>query len=334
MTVFGLWLCGGLLVISAFFSAFETALLSLPPQELKRLALRTPSLENPIHLWMTRPQKLMVTILVGNTLTDVAFTAGLTWIALQGLPDWPRHAAESLAWASGALTTTLLGEILPKLIGRRRPDLFGWIAFPTLAFFGMIFRPLLMAIETALNPFLRTRAPGTGTELKFSADELLNVLSGSDDSLEISPECLEMMKRTLEINKKSARDIMTPLARIEFIDWERLSEGNASVDLFIERGHTRVPVKKNNEIVGFLYAKDILEAAVRDGPGGVKLAPMVRPIPVIEGSTSVAELLLELENKGIGIALVRGEEGRAAGLITHEDVLEEITGEILDEYES
>jgi putative hemolysin len=335
MILFGLALCGGLLIISAFFSAAETALLSSPQQELKRLALRVPSLEKHVHLWITRPQKLIITILVGNTLTDVAFASGLTWIALKNLPRWPQRSTYALAWAAGALTTTLIGEILPKLLGRRRPDLFSRLAFPMLALFGKIFRPLLVCLEKALAPFLKAKPSDAVPRLRFSADELMTVLTDSDRGVEISPECLEMMKRTLEINKKLSRDIMTPLERVEFLDWSWIgSRGGGAIDLFIERGHTRVPVKKGASFVGYLEAKDILGIIVKTRAHPVNLQTMIRPLAAVDGERPVAELLGEFENRGIPLALVAGPNKQAIGLITQEDILEEIMGEILDEYDS
>ena len=335
MILTGLILCGGLLLVTAFFSAAETALLTLPPQELKRIALQIPSLEPHVRVWMAEPQKMIVTILVGNTLTDIAFTSGFTWIIFATLTGFPRHAVEGLAWAAGTLITMLLGEILPKLLGRRRPDLFGRLAFPVLWFFAFLFRPLLTILEKALNLFLAPSASAPRQALTFSPDELLAMLAGSHRDLQLSPECLDMMKRTMEINNKLARDIMTPAERVEQLDLKHVTgHGADAIDLFIECGHTRVPVAKDGELFGYLHAKDILDVTVKDQSSSLNLLRMVRPLISVDGARPVAELLTEFEIKELGMVRVQGPGRDTLGIITLEDILEEITGEILDEYDA
>jgi CBS domain containing-hemolysin-like protein len=334
MILTGVILCASLLCVTAFFSAAETALLTLPPQELKRIALRYPSLEPHVRLWMAEPQKLIITILVGNTLTDIAFTSGFAWIILTTLTGLPRRGAEGLAWLAGTLITMLLGEIFPKLLGRRRPDICSRLAFPVLWFFGILFKPLLVVLEKALNLFLAARVSGP-RPLTFSPDELLAMLAGSHRELQLSPECLYMMKRTLEINKKLSRDIMTPAERVEYLNLDRITgHGADAVELFIERGHTRVPIVKDDELFGYLHAKDILDIVVKDHSNSLKLLRMIRPLISVDGNKPVAELLIDFEVKELGMVRVLGSGRSTLGIITLEDILEEITGEILDEYDT
>lgn len=331
----GLALCATLLLISSFFSAAETGLLSLPPQEMKRLAVRAPSLEKYIQAWLAKPQKLMITILVGNTLTDVAFASGLTFLALQTLSFWPERPVEMVAWVAGSVTTTILAEILPKLLGRKHPEMASHLALPVLPLFGKIFKPLLSIAETSLKPFLKSGTDKRGEKgVGFSAEDLMHVLIDSGRGLQISSECLDMMTRVLEIHKRTAKDIMTPPDKIEFIDWNRFeTRTDEALDLFVETGHTRVPLKKNGSWIGYLHAKDILEATVKTDSKPLKIKSLIHPLARVNGDRPVGELLMEFQDQNITMALVTSKDHNTAGLITLEDILEEITGEILDEYD-
>ncbi len=208
------------------------------------------------------------------------------------------------------------------------------MALPVLSFFTTVFKPILMIMEKTLNLFLKTKMEGRPEKgLGFSTDELMLMLTDSGRDLEISPECLEMMKRLLQMHKRSASDIMTPLHKIEFIDMERI-QGNieTAIDLFIEAGHSRVPIRQGSSFIGHLHAKDILKTLVKVPQGSRDLKALLRPLPGVDGHRSVGELLNEFDENRC-IALVRGPDASVIGLVTLEDILEEITGEILDEYD-
>lgn len=320
-----------LVMFSAFFSAAETALVSLSPQKAKRLALRSPNLAQAIVGWLGQPHELLTVILVGNTLTVVIFAALATTIALHIFSHVSPTQVEINAWIIQTVFMVIFGEMVPKFFARRNPEKTSLWALPVLSFLRIFMRPFLTAVTRIINAiFPSWKAPPVGQLLIFNMDELKSLLE------ETPVESTNMMQRVLDINHRQTSDIMTPLARMDFVEIDPAGKPKRNrdllIDLIVEDGHTRTPIKLGGQFIGFIHSQDLLSLMISDQDQLIE--HMVRPTMNVAFNKNVVDLLEDFKKSGTHVAFVRDAKNDVIGLVTLEDVMEEITGEILDEYDA
>lgn len=242
-------------------------------------------------------------------------------------------AAVAIAVIVVALLFLILGQSIPRALARTNPARSASLLLGTARVMATFVKPLSAISDGAVN--LLTRLLGgerpdivpAGTE-----DELLQRGSDAIDDDVIEPEERLMIDNVLHLEEKTARDIMVPRVDIVAVDEE--ASAPEIVDAVIAHGHSRLPVYRESidQIVGILYAKDLLPFVI----GSTRILPLrklVRPAYVVPESKRIDELLTELRRNRVHIAIVADEYGGTAGLVTIEDILEEIVGEIHDEYD-
>jgi putative hemolysin len=312
-----------------FFTASEAGLFSLGRLRLQKMKEeghpRVPLLER----LLSRPRELIITLLIGNEIFNIAISS-LTTALFIGL--WG-DAAKWAAIPSVALVLLLFGEVLPKTLAIHYPENVA----PSVA-------PLVDGVRRSIQPFLKV--------VTWFVDGLLKVAGVKAEPLE-SPLTEEEFKklvetgqkegmleeaekffihRVFEFGDKTVRNIMTPLRSVFALPLStKMDEANEAL-----RTHrfSRVPVyRKDLEgIVGVLYAKDLLRAKGQGRrPEGAGLRSFLRRVHFVPLSKKLDDLFRELQKQRIHLAVVVDEYGRAAGVVTLEDLLEELFGEIRDE---
>ncbi|MCC7022668.1 MAG: HlyC/CorC family transporter [Thermomicrobiales bacterium] len=242
-------------------------------------------------------------------------------------------AAIAIAVIVVALLFLLLGQAIPRALTRTRPAGAANLLLGAARVMATLVRPLSAISDGAANLLTRLlggERPDTlpaGTEDEF----LQRGGEGIDDDV-IEPEERLMIDNVLHLEEKTARDIMVPRVDIVAVDEE--ASAPEIVDTVIAHGHSRLPVYRESidQIVGILYAKDLLPFVI----GSTRMLPLrklVRPAYVVPESKRIDDLLTELRRNRVHIAIVADEYGGTAGLVTIEDILEEIVGEIHDEYD-
>lgn len=325
-----LLLCG-----SAYFALVESAVTALSAIRMKRLVAIDPKLYPYFHEWLATPHRVLSVLMVGNNMVNIAFSsvAAVAVLPLHGY--FPSTAVSIVVWIVVTAMTLIFGEIVPKIVGRvyREPVTvlaLPWLSRATKAFF-FLWGPIGWAIKKWAPQF--SQAPVNPLAV-VSLEELQHAVQEGQQEGRITGESREMFQRALALHQKTAQEVAQPPEKMDTLPLEMLDRSGGRdlfIDLLVETGHTRVPVTRGGRVVGYVHVMDLLREA-REGHS-TDVEAMVRPIRRVRANRLASELLEEFRRSGDPVAIVESEEGAAVGFITLEDVLEEIVGEILDEYD-
>ena len=310
------------IILSAFFSGSETAIFSLSNLKLNRIAEKYPKGKVVKNL-LGRPTHLLSAIVFGNSLVNIGISSLATAICVQ---IWGNKGFFVAVLVSGTLIL-FLGEIFPKTIAIYAAEKLSLSLSPILSVFSKVFYPFIAIIERIVKFFssLIIRKPKKST---LSDEEFKTALLLSKKDGQISAQEEEMIGYVLEFKDTQASEILTARIDIQGID-NNLSQKNV-IALLRRKKHSKFPVFEGSldNIVGILYAKDVFLEPDRDYHEFLH-KPIL--IPESKGIDDILKLFLE---GGERIAIVLDEYGGTEGLITSEDIIEEIFGEIYDEFES
>ena len=232
-----------------------------------------------------------------------------------------------------AIVFLIFGQAIPRALARTRPAAVAGALLGLARFVAIVVRPLSAISDGAAN--LLTNALGgdhPDSVPAGSEDEMHLITHDPEDDGVIEPEERKMIDNVLRLEETTARDIMAP--RVDIVAVAENASPQAIVDAMTESGHSRLPVYRDSidHIVGILYAKDLLPFVI-GSTSSLPIKRLVRPPYVVPESKRLDDLLAELRRNRIHIAIVADEYGGTAGIVTIEDILEEIVGEIHDEYD-
>jgi putative hemolysin len=314
------------LILSAFFSAAETALLSLPRSKIIKLAATHKPKGQLIQEILKRPDDLLGAILLGNNLVNVLGSAVGTALALA---FW---GPVSLAPAALALTVIFLltGEVTPKTIAAYEPERVSLAVIRPLRRFMVLVRPAVKAL-TFLALLILHRAGRPPRKFRqVTKEDLLTLVGFGRREGYLSKAEQEMLQGVLELGGRTAGRIMQPLKAVASLRSD-LTVSEALDVVTRIWPYSRYPVFRGQPgaILGYVHLRDLLQADRR-----LPIRKLVRQSIFVAEEDSVQDLLVRLRRRQLHMAFVRDAAGRTVGLVTLEDVLEEIVGEILDEYDA
>ncbi|RMH02687.1 MAG: HlyC/CorC family transporter [Nitrospirae bacterium] len=320
MDIFALVLC---LFLSALFSGAEIAFFSISESRLQALAEEERKGAKMGLFLRTNPQRLLSTILIGNNLVNISAASLATVITIT------RFGSETVALVTGLLTFIILvfGEIIPKTLCMKHAETVVQILAYPLYWLEYLFSPILYVLE----PFILKLTGGRGLTVPFATEEELKLLleaGGKAGVLETDE--VKMIKNVFEFSDLTAEDVMTP--RIYMFGLEgNLTLREAKEDLFKAK-FSRIPIYEGNldNICGILYRTQALKELAK-GHEELRLKDLARPALFIPSSKAADDLLKQFQQEKRHIAIVVNEFGGVMGLVTTEDLLEEVVGEILDE---
>ena len=310
------------IILSAFFSGSETAIFSLSNLKVRRIADKYPRGKIVKNL-LNHPTRLLSAIVFGNLLVNIGLSSLATAICI-GV--WGNKGFVIAVLLSGTLIL-FLGEIFPKTIAIYTAEKLSLSLAPILNVFSKVFYPFIIAIEKIVNIFssfiISKPKKSTLSDQEFKAALLLSKKDG-----QISAQEEEMISYVLEFKDTQASEILT--ARIDIKGINTNLDQKDVIAFLRKEKHSKIPVFEGSldNIIGILYAKDAFLDPDRDYHDFLR-KPVL--IPESKGIDDVLKLFLE---KGERIAIVLDEYGGTEGLITVEDIIEEIFGEIYDEFES
>lgn len=325
------------LVARAVFSFLETSITALRLFRLKELARSTKSYSTLFETLEKNPHRVLITILIVNSLADVTTSALATQIMerLFASINFPRGVGFTLGIAIAAMAILIFGEIIPKNIAKRRGEkLFRSTLWLTNIIFH-VFRPLSRFL-VAFSDFLVQKIGGKrfvkeGSEWVSSEKEIKFLITHIKEIGLMEPEKTEMLENIFELAETLVKEVMVPSTDIVSISINATI--NDSLELFNKHKFTRLPVyeKAKDNIIGMVHLKDIfiLLSHKKEKP----LRELVRPILFVPDSMKINQLLRQFREQHMHMAIVLNEHGGMVGLITLEDLLEEIVGEISDEHE-
>ena len=308
-----------LLLLSGFFSSSETALFSISKTKARHLAKEDSKTYKLIDTMKNDPHKLLSTILIGNNIVNVGASALATSTTMNILPNY------AVGVATGIMTFLILvfGEIFPKSVATRNNILIAKITIFPIYWLSILFYPIIMFMNFIPKLTGKIKKTPSATE-----EELMTFVEVVEEQGEIKEEEKELIHNIFEFDDTSASEIMTPRTDMFVVD----ADEKLKLDEVVKSGFTRIPVIEGDidHVVGIINIKDLfMHQAISDTQIDVRKI-MSKPYFVPENK-KLDQLLHQFKTRKHHIAIVVDEHGGVSGLITLEDALEEIVGEITDE---
>lgn len=326
LAVFLLW-------ISSIFCASETALLGIEKVKAKHLADKGEEDAKRVLRLYLNPTRLIVTLIAGITISDYIAEALITSLAL----DWGKSA--QVVWLSGiipivfAFLVLVFIDVTPAIYGSAYADIVAFTVARWVSLLQKLLSPLLAFVEATVKGVLLLLGfkdachPPLVTE-----SEIFESLNIAEQQGVITKEQKQMLSSALEFKEVRVGEVMVPRVDIVAVRHDTLLD--EAMQVMRRTGHSRLPVyyDTKDEIVGILHAKDVL-AAWYKGERNKTAGELARPPLFATESQRAYNLLRTMQRQRKGMAIVLDEEGGTAGLVTVEDLVEEIVGEIFDEYD-
>lgn len=312
------------LLCSAYFSATETAFSSLSKTRVRAMAERGNRRAELVLSLAERYDDLLSTILVGNNIVNIA-------IASVGTILFVRRFGEDLGSSLSTVVVTVVvlffGEVTPKSLAKESPEKMAMRSAPLLRVLLIILTPV-NRIFSAWKALL-SRVFQVGEDRKLTQEELLLLVDEVERDGGIDSQERELVRNAIEFNDLTAEDILTP--RVSIVGVEAASDRTTAAELFDTSGYSRLPVYEGtiDHIVGVLHLKDLYAPENRDAAVRELMKPVLNAAP----ATPIGALLRRLQRAKMHIAVVADEHGGTLGIVTMEDILEELVGEIWDEHD-
>ena len=326
--VIGLVILCLLLVASALISSSETSFFSLQPADIDNLESRNDSKSQLVLKLREQPKMLLATILIGNNFVNVTITLLATYIVSE-MFDMVNHLVAAFIMEVVVITSLVLiiGEITPKILAARKPVKFSRFMARTLQVLMVVFKPLSKLLVNSTS-FMDKHLEKKKAEI--SMDDLSTAVDIATESSTPLEE-KNMLKGIATFTEKEVSSVMKP--RIDIIAVEESMDFREMLDTVIKSGFSRIPVyaESLDKVSGILYVKDLLPYLDAQT---FAWQTLLRPAFFVPENRKINDLFQDFREKKIHIAIVVDEYGGTSGLITMEDVIEEIVGEINDEFDN
>ena len=311
-------------LFSGYFSATETAFSSLNRIRVKNLAEKGDKKAKLVLDLLENFDSLLSTILIGNNIVNIACAsvATLLFVRLLGEEQGP-----SVATIVITIVVLIFGEVTPKSIAKENPEKFAMFAAPFLNMLMIILTPfnfLFIQWKKLISKIFHTE-----NDYSITEEELLTIVEEAEQEGRIDEQESSLIRSAIEFSEQEAIDILTPRIDIVGVSYDATKEEIAQI--FEETNYSRLPVYKESidHIIGILYQKDFYNLDDEE----TSFEHIIRPAMFITESKKIGELLQELQQKKSHIAIVLDEYGGTTGIVTLEDILEELVGEIWDEHD-
>ena len=325
-------------LLGGFFAAAELALVSLRENQVQRLA-ESSRRGRRLATLTADPNRFLAAVQVGVTLAGfVSAGFGAAQIAPElAQPLISAGLAEGVAQTVAFVVITVLiaylslvlGELVPKRIALQRVEKVALFTAAPIDFIARLFRPFIVALSFSTNVIVRIFGidPTAGKE-SISGEELRDLVAGHE---ELSEDERNLIDDVFEAGERELREVMLPRTEVDFLD-SRLPVADA-VRRVVDQPHSRYPVIRGSadDVVGFVHIRDILDPDASNR--GEYVSQMCRPVVAFPGSKVVLETLTEMRRDRHHLAIVQDEYGGTAGIVTMEDLVEELIGDIKDEYD-
>lgn len=313
-------------LLSMYFSATETAFNALSRVRIKNKADDGDKKARLVLRLLDKYDEMLSTILIGNNIVNIACTSLATLLFVRLLQDEDLGATVSTVVVT--LVLLIFGEISPKSLAKHHAESFAMFSAPflnTLTYLLTPFNWIFKLWQKLLSLLFKTSEDGGITE-----QELLTIVDEAEQDGNIDADESELIRSAIEFNELEVRDIFTPRIDIEAIRKDMTTEEVAHV--FSESGYSRLPVYEESidNIIGIVYLKDFYNIAFR---GKRSIEDIIKPVIFVPKSKKISDLRKELQEQQLHIAIVMDEFGCTVGLVTLEDILEELVGEIWDEHD-
>jgi CBS domain containing-hemolysin-like protein len=314
-------------LLSGYFSATETAFTTLNKIRIKSKADDGNKRAKLVLKLADNYDRLLTTILIGNNIVNILASSLATLLFI----NWCQ-GNESLASVLSTVATTVIvlifGEVTPKSLAKEFPETFASFSAPIINAIGVVLTPLnfLFSLwKKLLNRIFKNKEDTTITD-----DELISMVEEAEHEGGINAQESDLIKSAIEFNDLEVKDILVP--RVDVVAVEVTATKEEVDALFMETRYSRLPVYKDSidNIVGILHEKDFIKQKDEEN---FTLEKVIKPALFVVSSTKISAVLQLLQKNKSHMAVVSGEFGDTVGIITMEDILEELVGEIWDEHD-
>lgn len=313
-----------LVLLSAYFSATETAFSSLNKIRLKNMA-NNGHRKAQLALFLSEHyDKLLSTILIGNNISNIVLASLSTIIFVR----YFGNLGVTLSALMMTIIVLIFGEITPKSLAKETPERFAIFSAPILRFLMVIFTPLNF-IFIIWKKFLFAIFHFSKNH-SITEEELLMIVEEAQNDGGIGEPEGELIRSAIEFNDLDASDVLTP--RVDVVALDVTSPTDEITKLFLESGYSRLPVYREtiDNIIGFIHEKDFHNHVLH---GISSLEDILNPVVCATGSTKISTLLKRMQLTKAHVTVITDEYGGTVGIVTLEDILEELVGEIWDEHD-
>lgn len=314
-----------MVAMSAYFSATETAFTSLNRIRLKSRAESGDRRASKTLALAEDYDRLLSTILIGNNIVNnvAATLSTLLFIKLIGKVNGPAVSTLVLT-----IVILIFGEVSPKSLAKESPESFAMFSAPLLRLFMAVLTPLnvLFSLWKKLLSLLFCKT----SDEAITDEELVTIVTEAEDQGGLDREESQLIRSAIRFDDLEAGDILTP--RVDVVAIEDVSTMDEAAAVFAGEGYSRLPVYHEtlDNVVGVLHQKDLFSARFH---GRTELAPLIHPVLHITASTKIDDLMRQFQRTKTHMAIVVDEYGGTEGILTMEDIVEELVGEIWDEHD-
>ena len=313
------------LILSAYFSATETAFSALSKARIKTIADKGNKRAKLVLKLSEKYDRLLSTILIGNNIVNILSASLCTTLFVFGIGA---DIGPTIATVVMTVVVLIFGEITPKNIAKESPERFAMFSAPILKILIYIFMPLtyfFTAWKWLLNKIFKSKKQDVMTE-----EELITIVEEAEVDGAIDEAESDLIISAIEFNELEVGDVFIP--RVDVVALPEGSTEDEIVKLFAQTGYSRLPVynKEIDNIVGVLYYKDFYNLCFKKD---VEVSSIYKKAEFVAKSQKVAQVMRHLQKEKIHMAIVTDEFGSVAGIVTLEDILEEIVGDIWDEHD-
>ena len=322
----------GLLVLSAFFSSSEAAFLSLQRTRIAHLLSEGVPGARRVANMLNEPERLLSTILLGNNLVNVAFSAVITVIVVDRAGEGNEGIAVVIATILGTVTLLMLGETIPKTIAIRKSERLAFLYSYPLKWGEYLLLPFVLILQWITKMISRRVGVTQEDQRSITEVELRTLIDIGVGEGEFEHDEAERLKGVFRFGDRQVRDVMTPRPEIVFV--QRGSTVREFLKLYSENTHTRFPVywDTTDNVVGVLSLKDILRSLAVNGlTDEDSVTNVIRDVHFVPETKRIAELFDELRRSGNQMAIAVDEFGGVAGLVTLKQLIEDVMGRVGEE---
>ncbi len=314
-----------LVVLSAFFSMSETAFSCSEKVKIQAaIEDRVAGAKKALFL-SNHFNRTITTLLIGNNLVNVALSAiAVTFFTELAISE---EFVSLITTLIITLVLLIFGEIFPKTIAKNYPEQIAYKVAIIIIILSYLLFPIVWFFTAIQNIFTKNKEQET-----FDEDELGVILDTMEEEGSIEKDESELIQNVLNLNDRTVEDIMIPRIQMDAINYN--SKLDEVKEFMIENNYSRIPVYKNDKdhIVGMLYERDFFPALLENPKMSWKR--LLKPVKFVAATMKVDALIKELQEAKMHMAIVSGEYGEVLGLVTMEDALEELVGEIYDEHDN
>ncbi|MFN3550497.1 MAG: CNNM domain-containing protein [Endomicrobiia bacterium] len=315
-----------LMILSFFFSGSESALTSLPDYKIRKLYIKHKILKQPLNIWVVKPYRILIAIIIGNTAVNLLLSYFSTKMFLDLKFNLSRETKEIIIWLTTTFVVMIFCELIPKFIGKNFSEKFSQISLFILYilqyFVFIVFSPILYFVEKYLNKqqyYYFTKI-----------DELRKAISEASKQI-LQKDINEFLERAVKFEDVIIKDIFVPKDKVVMIDISKKDFQQIITEL-IEANKTRIPLYNGSyeKIIGYVLIKDLFYLC---STSECVITDIVHPILEVNLKDKAKDVLKKFKETQILIAKVVDDNKKFCGIVTLEDIIEELVGEILDEYD-